>query len=83
MNHFAVRRAGVLLAKAVFLLFGLWAVWLALSILEPGAYPWWLVLLASFGSMCAGCCFLLGALIYEDELDKEERLADDREETLK
>lgn len=76
MNHIAIGRAGVLLAKAVFLLFGLGAIWLALSIAEPDAiYPWWLTMLASFGSACVGCCFLLGALIYEDELDEEERRA--------
>ena len=76
MNRFAVRRAGVTLAKAVFLLFGLAAVWLLLSLVEPdGFYPWWLVTLASVGSMSVGCCFLLGALICEEELDKDERRA--------
>lgn len=76
MNHFAVRRAGVLLAKAVFLLFGLVAAWLLLSLVEPdGIYPWWMVMLASVGSMSVGCCFLLGALICEDELNKDERRA--------
>ena len=50
MNHFAVRRAGVLLAKAAFLLFGLAAIWMMLSLVEPdGIYPWWLVTLASVG----------------------------------
>ena len=38
-------------------------------------YPWWLVTLASVGSMSVGCCFLLGALICEDELDEDERRA--------
>ena len=76
MNHFAVRRAGVLLAKAAFLLFGLAAIWMMLSLVEPdGIYPWWLVTLASVGSMSVGCCFLLGALICEDELDEDERRA--------
>lgn len=76
MNHFAVRRAGVLLAKAVFLLFGLVAAWLLLSLVEPdGIYPWWMVMLASVGSMSVGCCFLLGALICEYELNEDERRA--------
>lgn len=76
MNHFAVRRAGVLLAKAAFLLFGLAAIWMMLSLVEPdGIYPWWLVTLASVGSMSVGCCFLLGALICEDELNEDERRA--------
>lgn len=76
MNHFAVRRAGVLLAKAVFLLFGLVAAWLLLSLVEPdGIYPWWMVMLASVGSMSVGYCFLLGALICEDELNEDERRA--------
>ena len=76
MNHFAVRRAGVLLAKAACLLFGLAAIWMMLSLVEPdGIYPWWLVTLASVGSMSVGCCFLLGVLICEDELDEDERRA--------
>ena len=76
MNHFAVRRAGVVLAKAVFLLCGLGAIWMMLSLVEPGGiYPWWLVMLASVGSMSVGCCFLLGALICEDELNEDERRA--------
>lgn len=71
MNHFAVRRAGVLLAKAAFLLFGLAAIWMMLSLVEPdGIYPWWLVTLASVGSMCLGCTFLIGAMVAEDELNE-------------
>ena len=76
MNHFAVRRAGVVLAKAVFLLCGLGAIWMMLSLVEPGGiYPWWLVMLASVGAFSVGCCFLFGALICEDELDEDERRA--------
>lgn len=72
MNHFAVRRAGVLLAKAAFLLFGLAAIWMMLSLVEPdGIYPWWLVTLASVGSMCLGCTFLIGAMVAEDELNED------------
>ena len=76
MNHFAVRRAGVLLAKAVFLLCGLGAIWMMLSLVEPGGiYPWWLVMLASVGAFSVGCCFLFGALICEEELKEDERKA--------
>lgn len=76
MNHFAVRWAGVVLAKAAFLLFGLAAVWLLLSLVEPGGiYPWWLVMLASVGAFSVGCCFLFGALICEEELKEDERKA--------
>ena len=76
MNHFAVRRAGVVLAKAVFLMCSLGAIWMMLSLVEPdGIYPWWLVMLASVGAFSVGCCFLLGALICEDELDEDERRA--------
>ena len=76
MNHFAVRRAGVLLAKAAFLLFGLAAIWMMLSLVEPdGIYPWWLVTLAGVGAFSVGCCFLFGALICEEELKEDERKA--------
>lgn len=72
MNHFAVRRAGVLLAKAAFLLFGLAAIWMMLSLVEPsGVYPWWLVVLASVGAYTLGSVFLLGALICEEELKED------------
>ena len=76
MNHFAVRRAGVLLAKAAFLLFGLAAIWMMLSLVEPdGIFPWWLVTLASVGAFALGCVFLLGALIAEVELKEDMALA--------
>ena len=72
MKHFYIRKAGILLAKSVFLLCGLGAIWLMLSLVEPGGvYPWWLVVLASVGSMSVGCCFLLGALICEEELKED------------
>ena len=76
MKHFYIRKAGILLAKAAFLLCGLGAIWMMLSLVEPsGVYPWWLVVLASVGSMSVGCCFLLGALICEKELKEDMALA--------
>lgn len=72
MQHFYIRKAGILLAKVVFLLCGLGAIWMMLSLVEPGGvYPWWLVTLASVGAMCVGCTFLLGALVAEEELNAE------------
>ena len=72
MQHFYIRKAGILLAKTAFLAFGLGAIWMMLSLVEPGGvYPWWLVVLASVGSMSVGCCFLFGALICEEELKED------------
>ena len=71
MQHLYIRKAGILLAKVVFLLCGLGAIWMMLSLVEPDGYPWWLVTLASVGAMCVGCTFLLGALIAEEELAAE------------
>ena len=69
MQHFYIRKAGILLAKSAFLLCGLGAIWMMLSLVEPGGvYPWWLVVLASVGAFALGCVFLLGALICEEEL---------------
>ena len=72
MQHFYIRKAGILLAKTAFLAFGLGAIWMMLSLVEPdGVYPWWLVTLASVGSMCLGCTFLIGAMVAEDELNED------------
>ena len=72
MQHFYIRKAGILLAKSAFLLCGLGAIWMMLSLVEPsGVYPWWLVTLASVGSMCLGCTFLIGAMVAEDELNED------------
>ena len=72
MQHFYIRKAGILLAKAAFLLCGLGASEMMLSLVEPsGVYPWWLVVLASVGAFALGCVFLLGALICEEELKED------------
>lgn len=71
MRHFYIRKAGILLAKTAFLAFGLGAIWMMLSLVEPDGYPWWLVTLASVGSMCLGCTFLIGAMVAEDELNED------------
>lgn len=71
MQHFYIRKAGILLAKTAFLAFGLGAIWMMLSLAEPDGYPWWLVTLASVGSMCLGCTFLIGAMVAEDELNED------------
>lgn len=72
MQHFYIRKAGILLAKTAFLAFGLGAIWIMLSLVEPsGVYPWWLVVLASVGAFALGCVFLLGALISEEELKED------------
>lgn len=72
MQHFYIRKAGILLAKSAFLLCGLGAIWMMLSLVELGGiYPWWLVTLASVGSMCLGCTFLIGAMVAEDELNED------------
>jgi len=72
MQHFYARKAGILLAKTAFLAFGLGAIWLMLSLVEPSdVYPWWLVVLASVGAFALGCVFLLGALICEEELKED------------
>lgn len=72
MQHFYIRKAGILLAKAAFLLCGLGAIWMMLSLVEHGGiYPWWLVVLASVGAFALGCVFLLGALICEEELKED------------
>ena len=72
MRHFYIRKAGILLAKAAFLLCGLGAIWMMLSLVEPGGvYPWLLVVLASMGAFALGCMFLLGALICEEELKED------------
>lgn len=83
MQHFYIRKAGILLAKAAFLLCGLGAIWMMLSLVEPsGVYPWWLVVLASVGAFALGCVFLLGALICKTLPDmarksNEEELKED------
>ena len=78
MNHFAVRRAGVLLAKVAFLACGLGSIWMMLSLVEPeGIYPWWMVTLASVGLACVGSMFLLLALAAEDDLRFDESRAQD------
>lgn len=71
MQHFYIRKAGILLAKTAFLAFGLGAIWMMLSLAEPDGYPWWLVVLASVGAFALGCVFLLGALICEEELKED------------
>ena len=72
MQHFYIRKAGILLAKAASLLCGLGASEMMLSLVEPsGIYPWWLVILASVGAFALGCVFLLGALICEEELKED------------
>ena len=72
MRHFYIRKAGIFLAKAAFLLCGLGAIWMMLSLVEPdGIFPWWLVTLASVGAFALGCVFLLGALIAEVELKED------------
>ena len=72
MQHFYISKVGILLAKSAFLLCGLGAIWMMLSLVEPnGVYPWWLVVLASVGAFALGCMFLLGALICEEELKEE------------
>ena len=72
MQHFYIRKAGILLAKAAFLLCGLGAIWMMLSLVEPnGVYPWWLVVLASVGAFALGCMFIFGALIAEVELEED------------
>ena len=72
MRHFYIRKAGILLAKAAFLLCGLGAIWMMLSLVEPdGIFPWWLVTLASVGAFALGCVFLLGALVAEVELKED------------
>ena len=72
MQHFYIRKVGILLAKSAFLLCGLGAIWMMLSLVEPGGvYPWWLVTLGSVGSMCLGCTFLIGAMVAEDELNED------------
>ena len=72
MQHFYIRKVGILLAKSAFLLCGLGAIWMMLSLVEPGGvYPWWLVTLASVGSMCLGCTFLIGAMVAEAELNED------------
>ena len=78
MQHFYIRKAGILLAKTAFLAFGLGSIWMMLSLVEPDGYPWWLVTLASVGSMCLGCTFLclgctflIGAMVAEDELNED------------
>ena len=76
MQHFYIRKAGILLAKSAFLLCGLGAIWMMLSLVEPsGVYPWWLVVLASVGAFALGCVFLLVALICEEELKEDMALA--------
>ena len=70
MQHFYIRKVGILLAESAFLLCGLGAVWMMLSLVEPDGYPWWLVTLASVGAFALGCVFLLGALICEEELEE-------------
>ena len=71
MQHFYIRKAGILLAKSAFLLCWLGAIWMMLSLVEPDGYPWWLVVLASVGAFALGCVFLLGALICEEELKED------------
>lgn len=76
MQHFYIRKVGILLAKSAFSLCGLGAIWMMLSLVEPnGVYPWWLVVLASVGAFALGfalgCVFLLGALICEEELKED------------
>lgn len=72
MQHFYIRKVGILLAKSAFLLCGLGGIWLMLSLVEPsGVYPWWLVVLTSVGAFALGCVFLLGALIAEVELEED------------
>ena len=76
MQHFYIRKVGILLAKSAFLLCGLGAIWMMLSLVEPsGVYPWWLVVLASVGAFALGCAFLFGALICEEELKEDMALA--------
>lgn len=75
MQHFYIRKAGILLAKSAFLLCGLAAIWMMLSLVEPDGYPWWLVTLASVWAFTLGCAFLLGALICEEELKEDMDLA--------
>ena len=42
MQHFYIRKVGILLAKSAFLLCGLGAIWMMLSLVEPsGVYGWW------------------------------------------
>ena len=71
MQHFYIRKVGILLAKTAFLAFGLGAIWMMFSLVEPDGYPWWLVTLASVGSMCLGWTFLIGAMVAEDELNED------------
>ena len=71
MQRFYIRKVGILLAKSAFLLCGLGAIWMMLSLVEPDGYPWWLVTLASVGAFALGCVFLLGALIAEVELEED------------
>ena len=71
MQHFYIRKVGILLAKSAFSLCGLGTIWMMLSLGEPDGYPWWLVVLASVGAFALGCVFLLGALIAEVELEED------------
>lgn len=72
MQHFYIRKVGILLAKSAFLLCSLGGIWMMLSLVEPsGVYPWWLVVLASVWAFALGCVFLLGALIAESELKED------------
>ena len=57
MRHFYIRKAGILLAKAAFLLCGLGAIWMMLSLVEAG---WHFPLVAGDAGqrrrLCSGLC---------------------------
>ena len=70
MQHFYIRKAGIMALKCGFVAAGLFAIWLLGGMAENPAL-WWLYALASVGSMSAG--LLLGLSVEaETELDRIE-----------
>lgn len=71
MQHFYIRRAGIMALKCGFVAAGLFAIWLLGGMAENPAL-WWLYALASVGSMSAGLLLLGLSVEAETELDRIE-----------
>lgn len=70
MQHLSIRKAGILLAKAAFLLCGLLAIWIFAGIVEH-LDQWWLYLLAAAGSAFIGLLILDTAAKAEHDPDND------------
>lgn len=72
MKNLHIRRAGIAAFKCGFAAFGLLAVWILLNI-DNSSAPWYVYVMAIFGSVAAGILLLGIAIEAEDELDREEK----------